>query len=992
MSVASQAGDFEIHHHVQDGGSNDDTVAILERWAGMVEFGVLPQLCRKFTFSYSTEPDGGMYDALVKAFARHQGSPADWLGWINADDILMPGAAATIAAVDRDLGEKRVTWVGGRVRVMRDHLVIAEHDRPLAAGLVQEGLCDGLHFYFVQQEGVFFRRVLWDRVDPERELGRFKLAGDWNLWRVFAHFAELHQIGWALGEFQSREGQKSGIDRRAYYAEIERIAPFEARSDALQRLAASPPPRFRLHNSWGDLALKISKDDLKPAIRPWVEERAGRRSEFAAEELPYIRRFKPETGRADVSSVSPGSVTERAESVPRIIAHDADWQFPAVTEKQAFKKVEEWLPEGGVTYLGFPWATLIDLRNNFKSSDNLEDRLDLLAQDLPDNVRVVTVCQHIHLKRIIGVMERFGVTDVFWPHAVKNEGQIGGVRVHPFPLFPVQIPEETKPLNDRKYLFSFIGAKPDRWYLTQVRAWILDELAGDGRGLVRGRDGWHYDKIVYDLQINKTGAEPDALIDNEASTVFKAVLADTVFALCPSGSGPNSIRLWEAIGAGAIPVILADTWVAPGSPALWSEACVFCPETREDVKALPVQLEQMRADPELMARKKKGVEQLWELYGPNTFVSDIEVMALREANRTAALPSGASKGEIKVHLFGRHATRIPLNYPALKPYFESKVELVSDPLDAEILIVGFDLDLRENAEQIVRLVDEKPSLKIVVLSEEPLWDTVWAKSWTERNTRIKLNEREIAITVLNHTTSNIYKFNCIPYYVTTRDEYVLRYRRGFEAACRLSSAATLERWRRASLRAAFYAERREGEQYGFRHPEFGVEGLSGYRTHLGAALGDGDGVHREGKGWSSDTPRQGLPDWHLDKLVALNGRTHVLSALENTHHRDYMTEKFFDAFAVGAVPAYYASSDHRVSEFADSSAFINVHGLSPEQAADHILAFEPARETADAWLEAAVRLRDIFTPETLFAERRRIAEAILEELSSVVAASLQPTG
>jgi len=47
--------------------------------------------------------------------------------------------------------------------------------------------------------------------------------------------------------------------------------------------------------------------------------------------------------------------------------------------------------------------------------------------------------------------------------------------------------------------------------------------------------------------------------------------------LCPSGSGPNSIRLWESLAAGAIPVVLADTLELPAHP-LWKDAVVFLPE------------------------------------------------------------------------------------------------------------------------------------------------------------------------------------------------------------------------------------------------------------------------------------------------------------------------------------------------------------------------------------------------------------------------------
>ena len=39
------------------------------------------------------EPDCGQSDALNKGFAKARG---EWLFWLNADDVLLPGALATV--------------------------------------------------------------------------------------------------------------------------------------------------------------------------------------------------------------------------------------------------------------------------------------------------------------------------------------------------------------------------------------------------------------------------------------------------------------------------------------------------------------------------------------------------------------------------------------------------------------------------------------------------------------------------------------------------------------------------------------------------------------------------------------------------------------------------------------------------------------------------------------------------------------------------------
>lgn len=76
--------------------------------------------------------------------------------------------------------------------------------------------------------------------------------------------------------------------------------------------------------------------------------------------------------------------------------HDADWQYPAITEQHAYHRVRDILPEvEGWVYLAFPWATLIDLVWHGKNAEHLLRPLRTLAGRLEDGARVATVCQHI---------------------------------------------------------------------------------------------------------------------------------------------------------------------------------------------------------------------------------------------------------------------------------------------------------------------------------------------------------------------------------------------------------------------------------------------------------------------------------------------------------------------------------------------------------------------------------------------------------------------
>lgn len=317
------------------------------------------------------------------------------------------------------------------------------------------------------------------------------------------------------------------------------------------------------------------------------------------------------------------------------IVYDKDWQYPAITEEYAYHKIREFSNLGNKNiYIAFPWATLIDKLNKQgeKKSQELLDILKKIKQKIPKNKNVITVCQHILMLKFEDIFAELGVTHVFWSHAVKGQKSFikySNISIYPFPLYPVQVVGYTEKYRmEKSILYSFVGAKSNQWYLTQSRTYILELLKEDNRGIVIGRNSWHFNNVVYDHQIHKDADSSKELINSKATNEFKDIVKKSIFSLCPSGTGPNSIRLWESIGLGAIPVILADTFLPPGNQELWEEAVVFCKETKEAIKALPSLLEEMSNDLFLLERKRNALKQLWMIYGPDCFIYDIQKLCL----------------------------------------------------------------------------------------------------------------------------------------------------------------------------------------------------------------------------------------------------------------------------------------------------------------------------------------------------------------------------
>lgn len=325
-----------------------------------------------------------------------------------------------------------------------------------------------------------------------------------------------------------------------------------------------------------------------------------------------------------------------AKKYQGVVAHDADWQFPAITEKCAFERANELLPiVDGVIYFAFPWATLIDkLQNKAEGYKELHACMRSYKESLAGARRIVTVCQHIRMLQYAHLFQEMGVTDIYWTHFAtdaKKFKEAPSINIYPFPLYPVQ--REGEPVSDfeRKYLFSFVGARANQWYLTQSRNQILDILSSEPDGFVAGNDNWHFNKVVYDLQIKKKVADSAGLVDSAAEDKFKRLMKDSLFSLCPSGSGPNTIRLWEAFAIGSIPVVLADTYIAPSKNKLWTAATVQCAENEVEIRALPARLREIAKDTARIDAMLNAGRQLAYIYGPDFFVYDLIKLYLQLA-------------------------------------------------------------------------------------------------------------------------------------------------------------------------------------------------------------------------------------------------------------------------------------------------------------------------------------------------------------------------
>ena len=111
---ASQVRPGEVELIIIDGGSSDDSVDVIKKYAGGLQSGEVKvrgegeQWNSSIISYWISEKDKGQSDAFNKGFAKARGR---FLTWLNADDVMLPGA---LAAVKREIERHpEAEWITG---------------------------------------------------------------------------------------------------------------------------------------------------------------------------------------------------------------------------------------------------------------------------------------------------------------------------------------------------------------------------------------------------------------------------------------------------------------------------------------------------------------------------------------------------------------------------------------------------------------------------------------------------------------------------------------------------------------------------------------------------------------------------------------------------------------------------------------------------------------------------------------------------------------
>ena len=187
-----------LDYVVQDGGSTDATTEVLKKYERRL--------------SWASEPDEGQAHAVNLGFAKAKG---EIMGWLNSDDMQLPGTLAYIANFFSQHHDIDVLY-GHRICIDRfdkeiGRIILPKHD-PEVIKWVD----------FVPQETLFWRRSVWEKLgglDPT-----FNYAMDWDfILRAHASGFRFHRLPRFLGCFRIHDMQKTTSERDVGEVESARL-------------------------------------------------------------------------------------------------------------------------------------------------------------------------------------------------------------------------------------------------------------------------------------------------------------------------------------------------------------------------------------------------------------------------------------------------------------------------------------------------------------------------------------------------------------------------------------------------------------------------------------------------------------------------------------------------------------------------------------------------------------------------------------------------
>ena len=147
-----------LEYFIYDGGSNDNTLEVIMKYEEFVDFWV-------------SESDKGQSDAINKGFVKATG---DIVGWLNSDDLLLPGSLVKVANLFKSKGNYNTIFFGEGDYLLEKYNLCMQNYTARLSKKHSLSLCD-----YVIQPSCFWGKNVIDEIGLLSENLHFGFDWEW---------------------------------------------------------------------------------------------------------------------------------------------------------------------------------------------------------------------------------------------------------------------------------------------------------------------------------------------------------------------------------------------------------------------------------------------------------------------------------------------------------------------------------------------------------------------------------------------------------------------------------------------------------------------------------------------------------------------------------------------------------------------------------------------------------------------------------------------
>lgn len=212
-------------------------------------------------------------------------------------------------------------------------------------------------------------------------------------------------------------------------------------------------------------------------------------------------------------------------------------KFPV--EYECYKQLKDL---DSLSYIAVPWTQILNSHwLNYPNWHPADYYFKILSKEKITQQNNFTVCQHDSYMSLKLYYKHLNITKVFTPlHDIEHK--MDGVE-----FIPISFTSSFNFVDTNKtVLFSFVGTYTSHPLRERMKSRINGEY-------IIYRDSYHITTDAFDGENKKIKEEEE----------YQNILQQSRFSLCPRGSSPSSVRFWECLHAGSIPILISDNWCLP---------------------------------------------------------------------------------------------------------------------------------------------------------------------------------------------------------------------------------------------------------------------------------------------------------------------------------------------------------------------------------------------------------------------------------------------